>query len=218
MTDPGIREAKKPAKLRGQRRQRENAKTPVGDEEVDALADQVAESVIISAKRVIVEENNNIVAVDEADREKSPRQQKDENDNSIILEKKSKNETISSSPSKSEAGIELKGGHAPAIKVGGRRRVSSGRKSESEGKKTEVHVAQPEDSVAAEPASKGGAVGAADPENLKVEVLSKSRSINHSEMTSVPEKPSPTKDVNRMPKVHSHHPTNKHPIQQPRKC
>lgn len=253
--DPGIREhpfkdgAKKPARQRQQKRSRTDRGGggavvgkggPVGEAEVDALADQVAESVILSAKRVIVEENNNEIVIED---DKAPRQQKDENDNSIILEKKGGIEAAaataeeaavvegtavvssSSSPSKSKAAVaaadsaevvELKGGHPPAIKIGGRRRVSSGRKSESEGKKVDIQSAQPEEGADVEAVAKEAEE--ADPENSQVQVVAKSKSVNYSEMTSVPEKPSPTKEVNRMPKVHAHHPTNKHPIQQPKKC
>jgi len=232
-TDPGIRESKKPRPQRRSKTDRGDATISGGaDAEVDALADQVAESVIISAKRVIVEENNNnVIVVKEDVVDKAPRQQKDENDNSIILERKEEAKVVGTedavvggetvvdtpSPTKSKtaatAGVELKGGHPPAIKVGGRRRVSSLRKSESEGKKIENQ--ESEDGAAEEAVSKE--VIEADPENSQVQVVVKSRSVNHSEMTSVPEKPSPTKEVNRMPKVHPHHPTNKHPIQQPRK-
>lgn len=262
-TDPGIREpmpeavaggdkkssASRPRQQRRPKPDRAGRTNPASTEkvdeassEVDALADQVAESVILSAQRAV------IVEVEDVDI-KAPRQQKDENDNSIIVEKMGEmkieaaaekeaivsNETAalssSSSPSKSKAAaaaptVELKGGHPPAIKVGGRRRVSSGRKSESEGKKVDVESAQKVDLESAQPeigaAEKGEAREEAevqvDPENSQVQVVAKAKSVNHSEMTSVPEKPSPTKDINRMPKVHAHHPTHKHPIQQPKKC
>merc|ERR1719193_2455365 len=233
-TDPGIREPKKPLPQRRSKTDRGDSTISGGaDAEVDALADQVAESVIISAKRVIVEENNNVIVAKEDVVDKAPRQQKDENDdNSIILERKEEAKVVGTedavvgaetvvdipSPSKSKtaatAGVELKGGHPPAIKVGGRRRVSSLRKSESEGKKVEN---QESEDGAAEEAAVSKEVLEADPENSQVQVVVKSRSVTHSEMASVPEKPSPTKEVNRMPKVHPHHPTNKHPIQQPRK-
>jgi len=270
--DPGIREPKirEPKISAGAKKPRQRQQkrpsigrgdaAPVTEAEVDALADKVAESVILSAERVIVEENNNNkndnkeVDYDNNNNNnnKAPRQQKDENDNSIILEKPKAmgdvkgvvtaataapatyeavaKETAlvssaSSSPLKTATGeaaagiaVELKGGHPPAVKVGGRRRVSSGRKSESEGKKPEMlaAAAQPEGGAEVEVAANDAAM--ADPENYQVQVVSKSKSVNHSEMSSVPEKPSPTKEVNRMPKVHPHHPTNKHPIQQPRKC
>merc|ERR1719369_314047 len=135
-TDPGIRESKKPRPQRRSKTDRGDATISGGaDAEVDALADQVAESVIISAKRVIVEENNNnVIVVKEDVVDKAPRQQKDENDNSIILERKEEAKVVGTedavvggetvvdtpSPSKSKtaatAGVELKGG------LGNRRR------------------------------------------------------------------------------------------------
>jgi len=221
-TDPGIRErttSKRAVKARQPRRPRVSGgaadsrsdKDDVVAEEVDALADKVAEAVIISAKRVV-----------EKDEGEAPRQQKDENDN-FVAEKEEGAvvaKTGDASASKTKVNVELKGGHPPALKVGGRRRVSSHRKSESEGKKAEAaaEVAVAEGEAAPAESAADAVNGEADPEKSQLQVTSKFTKVNHSEMTSVPLKPSPTKEVNRMAKVHPHHPTNKHPIQQPKKC
>jgi len=238
--DPGIAEkpARKPGKPRAQRQRprnaanagRNGAKNGVSDAEVDALADQVAESIIISATR-------------DVEAKAAPRQQKDENDNNIKVddnnndnESNNNNEekrfvlvpaAESVSPKPKANAVELKGGHPPAVKVGGRRRVSSGRKSESEGKKPAAEAQSAEavahgDAVvaAAAAAPSDDKLAEADPEKSQVQLAAKSRmAVNHSEVSAVPEKPFPTKDVNsKIANVHPHYPTNKHPIQQPRKC
>ena len=224
--DPGIRErttSKRAVKARQPRRPRvsghadsKSDRDDIVEAEVDALADKVAEAVIISAKRVVEEKD-----------EEAPRQQKDENDNVVVVKEVTKDEVTAVAPVKSggvspkaKASVELKGGHPPAIKVGGRRRVSSHRKSESEGKKGEAEMAVAEAEAEAEVADKAPENEAeADPEKSQVQVTTKAKmNVHHSEMSSVPQKPSPTKEVNRMAKVHPHHPTNKHPIQQPKKC
>lgn len=241
--DPGIAEkpARKPGKPRAQRQRPRNAAGAgrnaagakneggvVGDAEVDALADKVAESIIISATR-------------DVEAKAAPRQQKDENDNNKVDDNNNDNDSNNNeekrfvlvpaeesvSPKPKASVVELKGGHPPAVKVGGRRRVSSGRKSESEGKKPAAAEAQPAEAAAAQ----GDAVvvaaapsddkqAEADPDKSQVQLAAKSKMVlNHSEVSAVQEKPFPTKDVNsKIANVHPHYPTNKHPIQQPRKC
>jgi len=219
--DPGISQkaaVKRPVKPRPPRRPRVSGSTDPklekeksADADVDALADKVAEAVIISATRDVEE------------REEVPRQQKDENDNDVTAsvgnEEVNNNALVSAegnaSPKQPKANVELKGGHPPAIKVGGRRLVSSARKSsESEGKKGEV-VEAPEGE---EPSSPFEEEAGGDPEKSQVQVTTKTKAFaNHSEMSAMQMKPSPTKDVTRMAKIHPHHPTNKHPIQQPNK-
>jgi len=227
-TDPGIRErtsSKRAVKARQPRRPRvsggadslskSDKEDAVAEAEVDALADKVAEAVIISARKVVEKE----------EKEEAPRQQKDENDNFVEeageetgAVVKSGGDGVASSSPKAKANVELKAGHPPALKVGGRRRVSSHRKSESEGKKAEVVAEGAVVEGEATAAESTEANAEADPEKSQLQVASKFTKANHSEMTSVPLKPSPTKEVNRMAKVHPHHPTNKHPIQQPKKC
>lgn len=238
--DPGIAEkpARKPGKPRAQRQRPRNTAAAgrngakyvggvVGDAEVDALADQVAESIIISATR-------------DVEAKAAPRQQKDENDNKVDDNNNNDNDSNNNeekrfvlvpaaesvSPKPKASAVELKGGHPPAVKVGGRRRVSSGRKSESEGKKPAAEAqsaeaaAQGDAVVAAAAAPSDDKLAEADPEMSQVQLAAKSRmAVNHSEVSAVPEKPFPTKDVNsKIANVHPHYPTNKHPIQQPRKC
>lgn len=205
-------------------------------DEVDALADKVAEAIIISARQD-VEKAEDAGGKNRGKEAAIPRQQKDENHNDIEAEtavEATRGKNAASPKSKAvnhnNENVELKGGHPPAIKVGGRRRVSSARKSESDSSagKKEAPIEAPEgDPDAAADNNNNNQnegdkeLAKGDPDNSQVQVTTKSKvELNHSEMPSslAHQKPSPTKDVTRMAKVHPHHPTNKHPIQQPKKC
>jgi hypothetical protein len=185
VADPGISVELRKKHIKPRRRRNEKSgsesKVFVTEEEVQILAEQVAHSVIISAKEELNEPNG---PTQTGAQEKTALLPNDENNN---------------------AKSQLKGGHAPARKVGGRRISQSGRKSESEG---ENHG-----SSRKQESKEKGDEGKDEQQLVPKNVTKPSPDV----VSPAKIKPLPSKEKGRMATAHPNHPINKHPIQQPRK-